>query len=481
MKSTVKLNQPVRFYVPITRVDPETRIVEGYCYVNPTIAGDRWNLKRSALEAASGAYMEAPAIRAMHQNIAAGVGLGLNWDDKGCLLRAEIVDDQEWKKVEKGVYRGFSIGGRPKIVRGNSVESFDWLETSLVDRPGDPDATFSVARLDGADEAFEVEVDDAAEDTAGAEEPATGEAVERGMDSTAAPARENLEGGDKPDRRKIKRLTRYAHPGDENCLHLTRDGAYECMAGNIGVVRAATVAAEAGERKVMTFADFATVIQAEDKRQDLSTMLRYFFDCMIYVDEPEALHQSMDEFADAVHAWIDGEDVGDDEVAETARVARLAAVEVVRGLLAPPAENPGADETVQRLTITGAEMLQRAETAEASLTIARADLEAATTRLSDVESEVQRLRALPTQSARPVQFPSVAAQRSFAANLSGSSDEAEEAAGLLARRQQLLDESGAETDSIKRGHIVQRLIAVEAQLTRLGIDPNTVPGGKQNA
>jgi hypothetical protein len=43
--------------------------------------------------------------------------------------------------VERKVYKGFSVGVNPKSInRANEVEVCEWIETSLVDRPKDPDA-----------------------------------------------------------------------------------------------------------------------------------------------------------------------------------------------------------------------------------------------------------------------------------------------------------------------------------------------------
>ena len=52
-------------------------------------------------------------VRAQHSQIAAGKLIGVTLDDENkCIpVVAKIVDDNEWKKVEEGVYTGFSIGG----------------------------------------------------------------------------------------------------------------------------------------------------------------------------------------------------------------------------------------------------------------------------------------------------------------------------------------------------------------------------------
>lgn len=139
------------YFVPfdahaLERADDEARIVEGYAYTTARVPGDKWNLKRQALERAAKAYMEMPCVRAMHGPIAAGHAQQVTFDDKGCRIRAYISDDNEWRKCKAGTYRGFSIGGKPRLVRGTDVEEFDWLETSLVDRPKDAGARFTLVR-----------------------------------------------------------------------------------------------------------------------------------------------------------------------------------------------------------------------------------------------------------------------------------------------------------------------------------------------
>jgi len=135
--------------VPIDRVDEEERIVEGYAFVNETVPGEGgMRLKRTAMEGATGDYMKWGAIREMHQPSAAGTALSVEWDEKGARIRAKVVDDQAWKKVTERVYKAFSIGVMPTVVRGKDVEQCMWAETSLVDRPKDQDATLDVFRFD---------------------------------------------------------------------------------------------------------------------------------------------------------------------------------------------------------------------------------------------------------------------------------------------------------------------------------------------
>ena len=151
--ATIK-TKPITLFVPFTKIErreaDDALIVEGYCFVNPTVKGDRYSIKRSAMEAATPEYLKFPAVREMHQPIAAGTGLEVIWDEKGCLLRSECVDEGTKKKIEKSVLRGYSVGVNPLSLRGDEVESLDWVETSYVDRPKDPDAVF-LYRADGFD------------------------------------------------------------------------------------------------------------------------------------------------------------------------------------------------------------------------------------------------------------------------------------------------------------------------------------------
>lgn len=156
MKKPMK---PIYLFAPITRVDEDQRIVEGHAFVNEVVEGEGGvRLKRTSMEEATPDYMQWGAVRAMHQPIAAGTAQAVEWDDKGAMVRAKIVDDAEWEKVKQGVYKGFSVGVQALVMRGKDVEKCRWIETSLVDRPKDPDARFMVVRAEDATEETEVEV-----------------------------------------------------------------------------------------------------------------------------------------------------------------------------------------------------------------------------------------------------------------------------------------------------------------------------------
>jgi len=185
-----------RIFFPFQKIERRGNhlLLEGYAFVNERVAADTANLKRSAMEAATADYMKFGAVREMHGPNAAGTATaedcGVFWDDKGALLRALIVDPVAIEKCETGVYKGFSVGVKPTIMRGSDVEQCIWAENSLVDRPADPDAIFQIARAEGIDPDEETEVqvlpaDETPEGTELAEPP-----VQRASFATAIAAQE---------------------------------------------------------------------------------------------------------------------------------------------------------------------------------------------------------------------------------------------------------------------------------------------------
>lgn len=100
-------------------------------------------------------------VRAMHGNVAVGGLEELKFDDlnKSIEVTANIVDDNEWNKVLKGVYTGFSIGGAydgPKwddpVRKGYKRYKAKPSEVSLVDLPCNPEASFVMVKADGMEE-----------------------------------------------------------------------------------------------------------------------------------------------------------------------------------------------------------------------------------------------------------------------------------------------------------------------------------------
>src|SRR6185312_5604975 len=163
----IQNQNPLHFFAPIVRYDDDKRIVVGRAFANEVVTGEGGiRLKSSAMENATADYMKYGTIRAMHQPVAAGTATpndpeiakecGVSWIDfdgkRVADISCYISDDTEWKKVKDGTYKGFSVGVAPKVMRGKTVESCTWFETSLVDRPKDPDALFTAFRVDGLGE-----------------------------------------------------------------------------------------------------------------------------------------------------------------------------------------------------------------------------------------------------------------------------------------------------------------------------------------
>jgi HK97 family phage prohead protease len=142
----------LNLYWPIEKIDADERLVYGYA---STEAKDSQGeiVKKEALEAALPAYMRFANIREMHRPSAVGVAKEATVDGRGLWLKAKIVDDEAWRKVKEGVYKGFSIGGAvtrrddgdPRIVTGVELN-----EISLVDRPANPETVLSLWKSDGA-------------------------------------------------------------------------------------------------------------------------------------------------------------------------------------------------------------------------------------------------------------------------------------------------------------------------------------------
>ena len=149
-------------FLPLAKVDLDRRLVTGIATAEqPDRAGEicdyasskpyfeKWSSE--AVAASGGKSMG--AVRAMHGRVAAGKLTDIDFDDdaRRIVVCAKIVDDDEWRKVQEGVYTGFSQGGRyvkrwvdPKT--GLTRYTAEPQEISLVDLPCLPDATFEVVK-----------------------------------------------------------------------------------------------------------------------------------------------------------------------------------------------------------------------------------------------------------------------------------------------------------------------------------------------
>ena len=136
-----------QIFAPLERVDPAERRVTAYAFVNETVEGEGGlRLRRSAMEAATPDYMRWANVRRMHQPDAVGVAEQVEWDGAGARMSLRVVDDDAWEKIVAGVYKGLSVGVVPTVVQGKDVLACRWVETSLVDRPRDPDARIVAVR-----------------------------------------------------------------------------------------------------------------------------------------------------------------------------------------------------------------------------------------------------------------------------------------------------------------------------------------------
>jgi hypothetical protein len=170
----------MKLFIPITKIDAAQRLVYGVVTAEtPDVSGEvcdyastkplyqKWSQRfADATEGRSFGN-----LRAMHANVAAGklIEIAFNDEAKRIEICGKVVDDDEWQKVEEGVYTGFSQGGRylkrwpdpdePSLTRYTAEP----LEVSLVDHPCLPEAMFAVVKADGSTELrkFKVNTGDA--------------------------------------------------------------------------------------------------------------------------------------------------------------------------------------------------------------------------------------------------------------------------------------------------------------------------------
>lgn len=163
----------IRLLAPITKIDVERRLVIGRLaqevpdrareildYDSSKPYFKAWSEGFAKATTAAGQEVSFGNLRAMHGTIAAGkfTRVDFNDTDKAIDVIAKVVDDQEWKKCEEGVYTAFSIGGdyvgEKKAEKVNGVTHMRYTanpgEGSLVDSPCIPTAKFfEIVKADG--------------------------------------------------------------------------------------------------------------------------------------------------------------------------------------------------------------------------------------------------------------------------------------------------------------------------------------------
>ena len=140
----------MRLYAPIAKIDEAQHMVFGYASTE-ALDSQGEIVKREALEAALPDYMRFANIREMHQPSAVGVATEAEMDERGLYLAARIVDPVAWEKVTAGVYKGFSIGGsvvQRDTAQKHVITGVKLSEISLVDRPANPEAVFTMYKAD---------------------------------------------------------------------------------------------------------------------------------------------------------------------------------------------------------------------------------------------------------------------------------------------------------------------------------------------
>ncbi len=159
----------MKLFIPITKVDATKREVWGVAaveqldkskeildYTSSKPLFEKW----SHDQALRSMGKSLGNLRAMHTKIAAGKLIAFHPNDaeKQFEVGTKIVDDNEWKKVDEGVYTGFSIGGDyakrwddPDITGATRYTAAP-TELSLVDNPCIPGATFEAIKMDGSRE-----------------------------------------------------------------------------------------------------------------------------------------------------------------------------------------------------------------------------------------------------------------------------------------------------------------------------------------
>jgi hypothetical protein len=151
--------EPITYqYIPFTaKGDESQRIVEGYVS-SPAVDCDEQIVDQEWLKSELPDWMlRYGNIREQH-NPQRAVGRAQAVDlqtQPGPYLSARIVDDDAWRKVQAGVYNGFSVGIKaPRIVydgtaKNGRIAGGKLIEISIVDRPANDAAKFVVLKRAG--------------------------------------------------------------------------------------------------------------------------------------------------------------------------------------------------------------------------------------------------------------------------------------------------------------------------------------------
>lgn len=197
-----------RVFVPLTKME---RQADGSLHVFGTVSSEDIDVEGEiveyeAVKKAASDYMRWAAIREMHQESAVGTALAVTCHDdtKTADLLAKVIDADAIAKCEAGVYKGYSLGGK-KLRRGlrkvgaqtvPTVSEILWIETSLVDRPANGRASFTLMKRDTTEDAI---VEDELEKAAEADVPEVLRPLEERIAEQEAPLEKVADAEDKEE------------------------------------------------------------------------------------------------------------------------------------------------------------------------------------------------------------------------------------------------------------------------------------------
>jgi len=157
----------MNFFIPILKVDAANREVHGvmaeerkdksgetFDYESSKPYVKAWSEEKAQSTKAAGQEISFGNVRGQHGKTAAGKLVSITFDDanKRIAVIAKIVDNNEWEKVEQGIYTGFSIGGDyvRRWPEGGSIRyTAKPREVSIVDDPCMYGAKFTMVKLNG--------------------------------------------------------------------------------------------------------------------------------------------------------------------------------------------------------------------------------------------------------------------------------------------------------------------------------------------
>ncbi len=141
------MDDSIKLYGVFTKRNNDEQTVEGIAS-SEAVDSQGEIVELAAISKALPGYMKYANLREMHQWSAVGKAIQAKIDDKGLFIKGHIVDPVAWQKVKEGVYNGFSIGGKVLSKVGNKIQDLVLNEISLVDRPANPEAIFSMVKME---------------------------------------------------------------------------------------------------------------------------------------------------------------------------------------------------------------------------------------------------------------------------------------------------------------------------------------------